>query len=267
LEGVSGSLTIQGVDLKQEMSLGASQFAVKAARAPSLAWFETKGTQLSGRALASLDFSRSQSRALSGHARLALEEASYRKGDFAASCDLRSQLALESGPDARGLALEQATLDVSRALLSSGSKRSKPFAASLDASGLRLDPESIANARGAVRLRVSSTEALLPLVMSDPLRGIAGSALDLEQLEARANVQLSKGKIDVQVISAESGNLRLKGYLSKREQAPRGAFLLSSGFINVGVTLSNGETEVSPFVGDDWLASAWPRVSGGKTSS
>lgn len=266
LEGVSGSLTIRGVDLKSEMSLGASQVAVKSARAPSLAWFAPKGAQLSGSAVGSFDLSRSEDRALAGHARLSLDEASYRKGDFAASGDAQSQLAFSGGGDQKAIELEKATLHLSRALLASGSKRSKPFAASVDASGLRLDSESGTNARGSVRLRVSSTEALLPLVMSDPLKGVASTALDLEALEARANVQLAHGNLDVQVVDAASGNLRLKGYLSKRGKQPRGAFLLSTGPINVGVTLSNGETEVSPFVGDDWLASAWSRV-GGKTSS
>jgi hypothetical protein len=126
---------------------------------------------------------------------------------------------------------------------------------------MKLDPNGGGAANGSVRLRVSSTEALLPLVMSDPLKGIASTALDLQALEARASFKLRRGDVDVKVVDATSGNVRLRGYLSRRTQQPRGAFLLSSGPINVGVTLSDGETDVAPFVSDDWLLATWPRLA------
>ncbi len=265
LEGVVGGLKIRGVDFKQPLELGAMQVAVKRALAPSLAWFASPGTELSGSAEASLTAAQSAERAVNGEARLRLDDASFARKDFGASGSLQAQLGFSREAAATQLELERATVQLTNALLRSGDKRSKPFAATLDGSGLRLDPNASTSARGLLRLRVSSSEALLPLVMSEPLKGVASTALDLEELEARAAIQVGAGKLDVQVVDATSGNLRLKGYLSKRDKQPRGAFLLSSGPLNVGVTLSDGETEVSPFVGDDWLASAWPRVARGKS--
>ena len=74
-----------------------------------------------------------------------------------------------------------------------------------------------------------------------------------EGLEARANVEISRKRMRLDHINARSGNLRLRGHVSKQQEQPTGAFLLSSGPLNVGVKLSDGATSVSPFVGDDWL--------------
>ncbi|RYZ08367.1 MAG: hypothetical protein EOO73_07915 [Myxococcales bacterium] len=263
--GVAGSLKIRGADFKQELSLGAAQVAVQDVRAPSLAWFAEPGTQLSGSAQASFEAARGEDSSLTGSARLRLSAASFARQAFGASGDLHGELGFARSGSSEALELHKATVELTNALLRSGEDRSKPFAARLDASGLRVKPTGGANARGQLRLHVSSAEALLPLVMGSPLRGVTSTALDLEGLDARAAVQVSAGKLDVQVVDATSGNLRLKGYLSKRERQPRGAFMLSSGPLNVGVTLSDGETEVSPFVGDDWLASAWPRIARAKS--
>jgi hypothetical protein len=266
VEAATASMKVRGVDLTGELSLGAAQVAVQLARVPSLAWFASEGTQLEGSAEASFKGARHEDSGLTGEARLRLESGSYSRKAFGASGNVRAELGFSRDAAATVLELHEATVELTGALLRSGERRSKSFAARVDGSGLRVDPSSGANARGQVRLHVSSAEALLPLVMSDPLRGITDTALDLEALQARAAIQVSPGTVDVQIVDAQSGNLRLKGYLSKRGKQPHGAFLLSSGPLNVGVTLSDGETEVSPFVGDDWLASAWPRVARGKTS-
>jgi hypothetical protein len=260
-EGVAASMSIRGVDLKRELSLGAAQVAVRLLRSPSLAWFADQGTQLSGSAEASFEAARGEDAGLSGQVRLRLDDARFSREDLGASGSMRGSLGFSREAPADSVELHEATLELTNALLRSGERRSKPFAARLDGSGLRVGGRSGATAHGQLRLHVSSTEALLPLVMNAPLRGVADAALNLKALDARAKVQISSGKLDVQVVDATSGNLRLKGYLSKREEQPRGAFLLSTGPLNVGVTLSDGETEVSPFVGDDWLASAWPRLS------
>jgi hypothetical protein len=258
-EGVTGSVRIRGVDLKRELSLGAAQVAVQLARAPSLAWFSAEGSELAGSAEASFKAARGEDQSLAGQARLRLDDASYRTSDFGASGNVRGQLGFSREPAADAIELPQATLEMTNALVRSGDSRTKPFAARLDGSGLRVD--SGASAHGPLHLHVSSTEALLPLVVSNPLRSVADTALNLNALDARALVRVSSGKLDIQVVDAKSGNLRMKGYLSKREKQPRGAFLLSTGPLNVGVKLSDGETEVSPFVGDDWLASTWPRMA------
>ncbi len=156
--------------------------------------------------------------------------------------------------------MQKLLIELSRLSLASGTKRSKPFGLVVDGSGLRVDPSGKV-ATGTLRVHASSTEALLPLVVSQPLSGISSAALDLKGLEASANVRIAPGAVDFKVIEASSGNLHLRGFLSKRAKEPRGAFLLSSGPFNVGVLVSDGSTEVSPFVGDDWLAATWPRLS------
>jgi hypothetical protein len=80
------------------------------------------------------------------------------------------------------------------------------------------------------------------------------SALDLQALDGRASLDLSKRGFHLERIEARSGKLRLRGHVNKTSAEPTGAFLFSSGIFNVGVTLENGDTEVSPFVSDDWLA-------------
>jgi hypothetical protein len=101
----------------------------------------------------------------------------------------------------------------------------------------------------------------LPLVMSAPFTDITGTALNLKGLDAETSVQISRQSVSLRIIDARSGNLRARGYFKQDKSEPRGAFLLSSGPLNVGVTLSGGSTEVSPFVGDGWLAATWPRLS------
>ena len=261
VEGLGGSLKIRSADLKRDLSLGAARAAVRSIRVPALGWFATKDTTLAGSGEASFELARDDARAVSGGARLQVAGAHYARGDFAASSDVRGELDFRRDGDASALELRRATLRLDGARLQTGQKQSKPFTATVDGSGLRVEPDSGAEARGILRLRVSSTEALLPLILSNPLRSVASTALDLEQLSARAAVRIARDALDVQVVEAQSGNVFLKGYLSKREKRPRGAFLLSSGPFNVGVTLSDGETEVSPFVSDDWLASAWPRIA------
>jgi hypothetical protein len=261
LTGLAGSLKVRGVDLKQELSLGPAKVALANAHAASLAWFAPKGMALSGSADAAFELARDEAGAFQGAARAALKRVELRRDDISAAADVRTEIGFERAAGASALSLHQATLHLENASLQTGGKRSKPFAATVDASGMKLDPNGGGAANGSVRLRVSSTEALLPLVMSDPLKGIASTALDLQALEARASFKLRRGDVDVKVVDATSGNVRLRGYLSRRTQQPRGAFLLSSGPINVGVTLSDGETDVAPFVSDDWLLATWPRLA------
>lgn len=263
LEGVRGSAVLRGADLKKDFTWGEVGVAVERAVVPALAWFAGPGVELSGSGEASFRGSRREDASVSGQAWARLRQGSFARGDFSASGDVQGELEFASHSE-DALQLKKATLELSSALLRSGDKRSKPFAARLDGSGLRVTPAAPSTAIGEVRLHVSSAAALLPLVMVAPLREVASTALDLESLEARAALRVSGRKVDVRVVDAQSGNLRLKGYLSQRGPHPQGAFLLSSGPFNVGVTLEGGETSVSPFVGDDWLAATWPRVARGE---
>jgi hypothetical protein len=257
LEGVAGSLRIEGVDLKQELSLGEADAAIQKIRVPALAWFTTDQTSLRGAAEAGLRLRRAADGSASGSAELEASEVAVEHGSLSAAGDVRSQLVFNRGPRAAAtLEMQKLLIELSHLSLTNGAKHSKPFALVVDGSGLRVNTAGKV-ASGAVRVHASSTQALLPLVLSQPLSGITSTALDLKGLDASANVRISPGAIDFKVVEARSGNLHLRGFLNKRAQAPRGAFLLSSGPLNVGLTVSDGSTEVSPFVGDDWLATTW----------
>jgi hypothetical protein len=251
LEGVSGSQRFAGVDLRK-MELGAGALSIERMHAASLAWFSSS---LHGSANGSFVFSRQPSGALAGQARFDATRAGLSNDDLAATADWRGELAFRRG--AGGVAIELSKLSVwlSDARVRSGTKRSKAFSASFDGAGLRVRPEEL-GATGDVRLHVSSAEALLPLFVGEPLRSVSASALDLKGLEARASVDVSRRSMELTLIDARSGNLRLRGHVTGGDQEPRGQLLVSSGPINVGVTLRAGSTEVSPFVSDSWLARA-----------
>jgi hypothetical protein len=261
LEGLSGRLRLEAADLAGELSLGAARAAVRRFDAPSLAWFEPKGTQLRGRGQAELELERSASKVVSGMARLRVDDAAVRHGGAAAAGDIQAELAFTREPADAALEMRRLDLKLSNAVISNGEKRSRPFGMRLDATGLRIVPSHGASASGSIEARFTSAEALLPLVLAGPLKSITQSALDLQGLVARATLDVSRSNLKLQSIDAKSGDVRLRGHVSKREKDPDGAFLLSSGPINVGVTLRGGATSVSPFVGDDWLRTADARAA------
>lgn len=263
LEGVVGSLTLEGADLSEAIELGSYRLAVEKAHADTLAWLAPAGLELGGSADASLELSRDRKRELSGSARLRLERARLVHDELAVAGDVHGQLALFRAPAAdAAIELRKLRVQLSAVTLQTGKKKSEPFGAVVDGSGLELRTGKPASATGNVRVDVSDADALLPLVMSAPLDDIASTTLSLkEELRAKTAVELSGQGLSVKLVEARSGNLRVRGYFSQHQSQARGAFLLSSGPINVGVTLSGGSTEVSPFVGDGWLASTWPRIA------
>jgi hypothetical protein len=260
LRGVAGSLRFIGTDLTQELAVGEARIAVQSANVPALSWFDRGGLAFSGKAQAALEMVRDRAGSVSGSARLGATDARLEHEGLSVGADVAGTLAFMRVPGSPAFDLKRLRVDFSEAHLHSGSKRSEPFTLSLDGAGMRVEPSQPPSLSGMVRVEVSSTEALLPLLMADPLKDLAGTALDLQRLEAQASVAYAGDDFELKLVNARSGNVRMRGYLSKRSQAPFGAFLLSSGPINVGVTLREGDTEISPFVSDEWLATAWPRL-------
>jgi len=262
VEGLSGRLELEGADLSEPISLGAAGISVARAHADSLAWFAPPGTELSGVADAAFELSQSSTRKLQGAARLGVARGRIAQADFGLSGDVASQLSWARGAEPEApLDFHELVLRLTSASLRRGPDRSREFDARLESRDLRLSPRAPPSASGTVRAHVSDTESLLPLVMGGPLKDITAGALNLKQLDAETSVQLSPHGLSLRVVDARSGNLRARGYYKQDRSEPRGAFLLSAGPLNVGVTLSHGETEVSPFVGDGWLAATWPRIS------
>lgn len=268
IEGLVGSLTINGADLTEDLALGAARVAVARAHADSLGWFAPPGMKLAGAADAGFELSRSVRDELSGSARVNLARGALETSDFGAVGDVKGELAWTRGAQQDApFAVKKLRVQLTSLSLRTSSKRSKVFDASIEGADVRLHSSSSASAVGTLHARVSDAEALLPLVMGAPLTDITSTALNLKQLDAETSVKLSQRGVSLKVIEARSGNLRGRGYFEQEKSEPRGAFLLSSGPINVGVTLSDGATEVSPFVGSGWLTTTWPRISRGAPGS
>lgn len=254
LEGLQGSLALNAVDLRRELSLGAAEVALARVGAPSLGWFQLQGTKLAGSGQGSLDLARSEKGEVSGRAKLSLSDAQLEHGTFAAQSDLNGQLALSRAVADSPWQMDRLSVAFTRTKLRDGDKRSETFAGRLDASGLKVVLEPKPVARGAMKLHVSPTEALLPLIVNEPMSGASEALFALRRLDAHASVKIGGGGIDVTGLEARDGPVLLRGHVSTRGKDPRGAFLLSAGLFNVGVTLERGDTEVSPLVGDGWLS-------------
>lgn len=251
LRGLRGELALHAADLAEELGLGAGKVAVQDVRVPELAWLDSSATKLGGQLRAQLELRRDPAGLLSGSAGVSAQDARVAHGAFAASGALQADLTLApSKPE--NLELSELELEVSQLALRSGDKRSRPVAASLTGSGFRVAARGAPAASGSLRLRLSSTEALLPLFVDSALRNVGSAALDLKTLNGRADLELTPGLMKLRRIDAHSGNLRLRGHVEQRAE-PSGALLFSSGPLHVGVTLRNGDAQLSPFVADDWL--------------
>jgi hypothetical protein len=260
LEQVTASLEVLGARLSSEKKLGKARLEVQRALAPTLSWFAwaKNAPSLLGSAIGRLRIQRESSGALRSEAALDVDAARLTKGSVGIEGDLRGTLKLmrEAAPEAP-FELEHLRLAFEQVKLRSGSKNSQTFNAVIDASGLELTPGPQPGAEGIVALRASSAEALVPLAADGVVRDVSTTALSLDDpLRARAAVSLQEDWWQVRLLDAASGNLRVRGHVSKRSGPPRGAFLFSAGPINVGVVMQDGSTDVVPFVADDWLNGA-----------
>jgi hypothetical protein len=256
IQDLAAEQLFNAVDLKGEMSLGAAKLRAARIAAPSLAWFDVSGTELAGAAHGDFSVGRSEAGALDAHARLTLDDGRLTQPSFAARADLTCSLSATRAAEVGApWHFERLRVVASQAELRSGQKRSKPFEARLDASGMRVAPSTPPSLYGGVKLHVSSTEALLPLVVGETIRDLGTALVDLRGLDARARLKVEAGGVEVTGIDARDGQLRLRGNVSKHGKHPSGAVLVSSGPINVGVSFARGDTEISPLVADDWLVS------------
>jgi hypothetical protein len=256
-EGLTGEQLLSAVQLHGEMALGASKLSVRRIEAPSLGWFDVPQTKLAGALHAGFSLQRSESGAMSGQARLELNGGRLTRPGFGAQADLTCALgATRASEVSSPWRFERLNLAASHAQLRNGQKQSELFAARLDGSGMLLTLSPQPSVQGNLKLHVSSTEALLPLVVGAATQDVGTALIDLGALDARARLQVEAGGIDVTGIDARDGQLRMRGNVSKRGKHPSGAVLVSAGPLNVGVSFERGTTDVSPLVGDDWLATA-----------
>jgi hypothetical protein len=149
--------------------------------------------------------------------------------------------------------VERARIDLVGARLAVGERASEPLSGTLNAENV-LVPWYGPKLAGRGKVELSSARALLPLVTSLPIKDAVSSTLGLSQLRAQWALSGSSADFRVLLLQARSGNLSARGTYRKRAQHQHGALLLSTGLLNVGVTLKDGESDVSPLVADDWLA-------------
>lgn len=259
IEGLTGELELLATHLDRELGLGQLRAQVQRVSAPSLGWLPLPNVHLRGSANAAASLAMTEDGRLSGKAHLNVTDGRLRRGELAAAADLSGQLALTRESAEAPLRLGRLELLAERATLQNGEQASEPFWARLDGSGLEvaLQPKPVVN--GKLALHVSSTEALLPLLVSRPLREVGDALVSLGDLRASARIKVESGGVELSGLDARDGKLRLRGHLVKRGKDPSGKLLVSAGPLNVGVRFEQGSTAVAPFVGDDWLAAALTR--------
>lgn len=219
IEKAKLTTALQPVDLSQPLRVASSRSSVARAHVPNLFWLQP---WLSGDGSVRID--------------------GVGNASFDAACD-----------EQRVCQVERARVDVVGARLALGELASEPLSGSLHAEKV-LVPIYGPKLAGGARLELSSVRALLPLVTALPLKDAVASTLGLAQLRAHFALSGSIADFRLLLLQARSGNLSARGTYRQRPKQQAGALLLSTGLLNVGVTLRDGETDVSPLVGDDWLA-------------
>jgi len=111
-------------------------------------------------------------------------------------------------------------------------------------------------AKGAVSLHLTQAQSLLSFALGQPFRDIVSGALGLDDLQANVAFHAERDQLVLELTSSRSGAVTGKGHwrLPLREK-PKGAVLLSSGPVHVGITLNGSAMDVAPLVSDDWLSS------------
>jgi hypothetical protein len=218
IEQASLTAALQPVDLSQELRIVSVRSRVARAHVPNLYWFQPW--------LSPND---------------SLRADGVGNGSFEAACD-----------EHQVCQVERARVDVVGARLGVGDRASEPVSGSFDAESVLL-PWHDEKLAGQAQLEVSSARALLPLVTSLPVKDAIASALGLTQLRARFALSGTSADYRIRLLEARSGGLSARGNYRRQQQREQGALLLSTGAINVGVTLKDGDSDVSLLVGDDWL--------------
>jgi hypothetical protein len=218
IEQASLTAALQPVDLSQKLRIVSLHSRVARAHVPNLYWFQPW-------------LSPDDSLRVDG-----VGDAS-----FEAACD-EQQLCQ----------VERARVDFVGARLGVGDRASEPVSGSFDAENVLL-PWHETKLAGQAQLQVSSAPALLPLVTSLPVKDAIASALGLAQVRARFALSGTSADYRIRLLEARSGGLSARGSYRRQQKREHGVLLLSTEAINVGVTLKDGDSDVSLLVGDDWL--------------
>ncbi|WP_437898279.1 hypothetical protein [Sorangium sp. So ce124] len=107
----------------------------------------------------------------------------------------------------------------------------------------------------AIRMECKDARpAVMLLDAEDAIPGWAAGLLAMEGLKASAKVKRADGGVDFRLLEAKGGDLAIRGRLTKSDgQTARGAFLVKSGLLSVGIALDRDGAGVHPLAGDDWV--------------
>ncbi len=109
--------------------------------------------------------------------------------------------------------------------------------------------------KGRVALECKDGRPLLALLGQSLPKWTRG-LIDLEGLKATAEVVFSEPRTTVRNLHAEGGNFQIEGEYDRRGEHSKGAFLIESGILIVGVELDDGTAVVRPFLARQWFAKA-----------
>jgi hypothetical protein len=153
----------------------------------------------------------------------------------------------------RACNLGRARIDFSGARLALRDRATEPFTASVEARDVSLPLEPQAKFGGELWLRAEPATAFLPLVGSLPFKRAAAAALGLADVRAKLSLAGTERDYRLSLLEASSGKLEASGDYRGGSLEGRGALLLRTPLVNVGVTFRDGATSVKPFVSNDWL--------------
>ncbi|AUX20682.1 hypothetical protein SOCEGT47_011550 [Sorangium cellulosum] len=259
VEGASAVLDAPELHLLRLPPAFASRAEVVAAAIPDLRWLngdspDPEAPRFTGGAAflrASVDVDR-RGRA-AGALSLRLEDGALRWKETRVKGDAAARLALDAAdvwsPSAR---VRKSRIEIEDLAVERGGEAWPGWWARIDIDEARV-------ARGlleaAIRLECKDARPAVALLdAEDAIPGWATGLLTMEGLKASATVRREESDVDFRLLEAQGGNLALRGRLTKSDgREARGAFLVKSGPLSVGIDLAEDGAGVHPLVGDDWV--------------
>lgn len=264
LEAPRLELELDAVDLVAPATLKRIELEVAKIVVPGLGWanraLRAAGTpiDLDGRLEGHARFSMQPPAGPSAQLQLRLVGGALASGGLSARLAGHFDVGLEPSREP-GARHSEGRLDVALdgVELSRDKERTKPFRATFRMPDLRVQVEPDSAVSATCLIHAGPADSLLPVLLGSPvLEGLAASALDLKELEARLKLSFDPRALRLELQRAESGALSGKGYWQRPTRGePKGAVLLATEVANVGISFSGSDTNTSLFVADDWLDS------------
>ncbi len=105
---------------------------------------------------------------------------------------------------------------------------------------------------GKVSLKCKDGRPLLAF-LGEALPKWTRGLIDLEGLSAAADVVLSQPRTAIRELEASGGNFTVSGEYDRRGERVRGAFLIETGILTVGVELDEDRSTVRPLLARQWF--------------